>query len=330
MLWFCFNHFELPTLIMNLKRIKKLVENLVMRKILVLFSIMALSCSDTKTITAEEREAHRAEIDKWHAKRLEDVKAPNGWLNLIGLYWLEPGINTFGSGPDSDVVFLNTSLPPKAGQFLLKGDTVMLIAEKGVLIKSATDTISNAIVFHAASKLNKVLEYGTIRWSIIKRDEKVGVRVRDLSSKAVTNFKGVERFPVDINWRLPARFEKGDSLRTIEITNIIGQTVAQPSPGTIVFTVNDVEHRLDAMEGNEEFFIVFADGTSGHETYGGGRFLYVKKPDAEGNTIIDFNKAYNPPCVFSPFATCPLPPPQNHLKLKVVAGEKAYMSDHHF
>jgi uncharacterized protein (DUF1684 family) len=302
---------------------------LVMRKILVLLSIMALSCSDKKTITAEEREAHRAEIDKWHAKRLEDVKAPNGWLNLIGLYWLEPGINTFGSGADNDLVFLNTTLPPKGGQFLLKGDTVTLIAEKGVLIKSAADTISNAVVFHAASKVNKVLEYGTIRWNIIKRDDKVGVRVRDLASKAVTDFKGVERFPVDINWRLPARFEKGDSLRTIEVTNIIGQTVAQPSPGTIVFTVNDVEHRLDVMEGNEEFFIVFADATTGNETYGGGRFIYVKKPDAEGNTIIDFNKAYNPPCVFSPYATCPLPPPQNHLKLKVVAGEKSYHSEHH-
>lgn len=301
-----------------------------MRKILVLLSIMALSCSDKKTITAEEREAHRNEINTWHSKRLEEVKAPNGWLNLIGLYWLEPGVNTFGTGVDNDIVFLNTTLPAKAGQFLLKDDTVTLIAEKGVLIKSAADTIRNAIVFHASTKLNKVLEYGTIRWNIIKRDEKIGVRVRDLASKAVTDFKGVERFPVDINWRLPARFEKGDSLRTIEVTNIIGQTVAQPSPGTIIFTVNDVEYRLDVMEGSDEFFIVFADATTGRETYGGGRFIYVKKPDADGNTVIDFNKAYNPPCVFSPYATCPLPPPQNHLKLKVVAGEKAFGSENHF
>jgi uncharacterized protein len=303
---------------------------LVMRKILVLLSIMALSCSDKKTITAEEREAHRNEINTWHAKRLKEVKAPNGWLNLIGLYWLEPGVNTFGSGSDNALVFSNTSLPAKAGHFLLQGDTVTLIAEKAVVIKNEADTIQNEIVFNAATKTSRVLEYGTIRWNIIKRDEKVGVRVRDLASKAVTDFKGVERFPVDINWRLPARFEKGDSLRTIEVTNIIGQTVAQPSPGTIVFTVNDVEHRLDVMEGNEEFFIVFADATTGTETYGGGRFIYVKKPDAEGNTIIDFNKAYNPPCVFSPYATCPLPPPQNHLKLKVVAGEKAFGSEHHF
>ncbi len=300
-----------------------------MRKILVLLSIMALSCSDKKTITAEEREVHRNEINTWHAKRLEEVKAPNGWLNLIGLYWLEPGVNTFGTGVDNDIVFLNTTLPVKAGQFLLMGDTVTLIAEKGVLIKSAADTIRNAIVFHAPTKLNKVLEYGTIRWNVIKRDEKVGLRVRDLASKAVTEFKGVERFPVDINWRLPARFEKGDSLRTIEVTNIIGQTVAQPSPGTIIFTVNDVEYRLDVMEGSDEFFIVFADATTGRETYGGGRFIYVKKPDADGYTVIDFNKAYNPPCVFSPYATCPLPPSQNHLKLKVVAGEKAYQDEHH-
>ncbi len=299
-------------------------------KFLVAFFFLTLSCSDQKTITAEEREAHRAEIDKWHAKRLEEVKAPNGWLNLIGLYWLEPGVNTFGTGADNDIVFLNTSLPAKAGQFLLKGDTVTLIAEKGVLIKSASDTISNAVVFHADAKLNKVLEFGTIRWNIIKRDDKIGVRVRDLASKTVTDFKGVERFPVDINWHLPARFEKGDSLRTIEVTNIIGQTVTQPSPGTIIFTVNDVEYRLDAMDDKDEYFIVFADFTTGHETYAGGRFIYVRKPDADGNTIIDFNKAYNPPCVFSHFATCPLPPAQNRLKLKVTAGERAYLGENHF
>lgn len=298
-----------------------------MRAIAILLSIMMFSCNSKKLLTAEEREAHQAEIESWHAKRIEEVKASNGWLNLIGLYWLEPGVNTFGSGSDNDVMIPSSLLPEQAGQILVTGDTVSLIAAKGVFIKSESDTIQNEVIFDEHLKINRLMEFATLRWNIIKRDDKLGVRVRDLASKAVTEFKGVERFPIDVNWRLPARFEKGDSLRTIEVTNVIGQTVAQPSPGTIVFSVNDVEHRLDVMEGREEFFIVFADATTGHETYGGGRFIYVKKPDAEGNTFIDFNKAYNPPCVFSPYATCPLPPKQNYLKLKVVAGEKAYLDE---
>ncbi len=301
-----------------------------MQKIAIILFIMMFSCNLKRPLTAEEREAHQTEVENWHVKRIEEVKAPNGWLNLIGLYWLEPGVNTFGSGSDNDVVISSLLLPVKAGQFLLKGDTVSMLTEKDVFITSESDTIQNEVIFDEHSKINRLLEFATLRWSIIKRDDKLGLRVRDLASKAVTEFKGVERFPIDINWRLLARFEKGDSLRTIEVTNIVGQTVAQPSPGTIVFTVNDVEHRLDVLDGKEEYFIVFADATTGHETYGGGRFMYVNKPDADGNTFIDFNKAYNPPCVFSPYATCPLPPKQNYLKLKVVSGEKSYLDEQHF
>jgi uncharacterized protein (DUF1684 family) len=283
-----------------------------------------VSCSTKKKMTPEELATYEAEINAWHAKRIEDVKAPNGWVNLIGLYWLEPGINSFGTGEKNNIVFPKGTLPEKAGYFLVKENTVSLTVEKGMDILSNGAAITNGIIFHPDSAKNPQLAYGSLRWNIIKRDTKLGIRVRDLESSALKNFKGVERFPIDPQWRLAARFEKADSLKTIDITNILGQTTAQNSPGAIVFEWEGKEYKLDALEGKDEFFIVFADATTGKETYGGGRFIYVKKSGADGNTTIDFNKAYNPPCVFSPYATCPLPPKQNVLPIAITAGERVY------
>lgn len=135
---------------------------------------------------------------------------------------------------------------------------------------------------------------------------------------------GIERFTVDPAWRLTARFEPADSLHTIPVTNIIGQTTPQRCPGAVVFAWEGKTYRLDALDGGDDLFIIFSDATSGHETYGGGRFLYAPKPSAEGKVVLDFNKAYNPPCVFTPYATCPLPPSQNQLPIAVHAGEKVY------
>jgi uncharacterized protein (DUF1684 family) len=298
-------------------------------KYFLLFTLCSLlfSCSKKKELTPAEVTAYEAEINTWHAKRIDDVKAPNGWVNLIGLYWLEPGINSFGSGEKNNIVFPKGTLPEKAGYFLVKENTVSLTVEKGVDILSNGAAITNGIIFHPDSTKNPQLAYGSLRWNIIKRDTKLGIRVRDLESKALTNFKEVERFTIDPQWRLAARFEKADSLKTIDVTNILGQTTAQNSPGAIVFEWEGKEYKLDALEGKDEFFIVFADATTGKETYGGGRFIYVKKPGADGNTIIDFNKAYNPPCVFSPYATCPLPPKQNVLPIEIKVGELAYHYD---
>jgi uncharacterized protein (DUF1684 family) len=290
-------------------------------------SSLLLSCSTKKKMTPEEITAYETEINTWHAKRIDDVKAPNGWVNLIGLYWLEPGINSFGTGEKNNIVFPNGTLPEKAGYFLVKENTVSMTVEKGVDILSNGAAITNGIIFHPDSTKNPQLAFGSLRWNIIKRDTKLGIRVRDLESSALKNFKGVERFPINPHWKLAARFEKADSLKTIDITNILGQTTAQNSPGAIVFEWEGKEYKLDALEGKDEFFIVFADATTGKETYGGGRFIYVKKPGADGNTTIDFNKAYNPPCVFSPYATCPLPPKQNVLLIEIKVGELAYHYD---
>ncbi|MEQ9289738.1 MAG: DUF1684 domain-containing protein, partial [Cyclobacteriaceae bacterium] len=154
----------------------------------------------------------------------------------------------------------------------------------------------------------------------------LGVRVRDLESEAVKNFTGVERYPIDPVWRVEATWEKYEPIKYIDITNILGQTYQSPCPGALVFTIDEVEYRLDAIDdGTEgEYYILFGDKTNETETYPSGRYMYVKYPDEAGKVIVDFNKGYNPPCAFTEYATCPLPPRQNALNLTITAGEKNF------
>lgn len=286
-------------------------------------------CTGNKNENIQDVKKYESDINAWHAKRMADLVSPSGWVNLVGLFWLEPGTHSFGSSDQNDVIFPKGTAPEKSGFFLVQNGQVTITVEKGVEILADGKPITTGQIFHPDSVKNPVLTLGSLRWNVIQRGDKLGIRLRDLTSPALKDFKGVERYSVDFAWKLEARFEKYDSLKTIPITNIIGQTNEQHSPGSIVFEWKGQELRLDALEGRDDFFIVFADATSGHDTYGGGRFINVAKPDAAGKTIIDFNKAYNPPCVFSPYATCPLPPPQNRLPIEVKAGELNYHYDDH-
>jgi uncharacterized protein (DUF1684 family) len=171
--------------------------------------------------------------------------------------------------------------------------------------------------------VDRLLTLGSFRWNIIKRENKYGVRLRDLASPALENFKEIERFPVDTQWRIAAHLEK-NTASDLLITNVLGQTTAMASAGRLVFAIHQQTYTLDAMPESDKLFIVFGDATSGKETYAAGRFIDVDLPDKNGNTTIDFNKAYNPPCAFTHFATCPLPPKQNILPVKINAGEKDY------
>ena len=170
-----------------------------------------------------------------------------------------------------------------------------------------------------------VLQIGSIKFNLIIRDTLYGIRFRDLNSELVKSFKGIERFPIDESWKINARFEPYNPPKEIEVPNVLGQISKEKSPGAVVFERDGKTYRIDAVdEGGENLFLIIADQTTGEETYGGGRFMYVKKPDSTGTIVLDFNKAYNPPCVFTKYATCPLPPLQNYLKLRIEAGEKAY------
>jgi uncharacterized protein (DUF1684 family) len=166
------------------------------------------------------------------------------------------------------------------------------------------------------------LAYHTFRWTIIKREDKLGVRFRDLDHPNLKTFNHIERFAVSSKWKINATLEPA-LYASVSITNVLGQTYPMPSPGKIVFEVDGKKYKLDAVdEGGDDLFILFGDDTNAEHSYESGRFLYIPKQDANGNTVIDFNKAINPPCAFSTFATCPLPPKQNVLPIAITAGEK--------
>jgi hypothetical protein len=280
-----------------------------------------LSVYSITSVFAQEK-TYQQEIDTWHKKRVESLLSPNGWVNLEGLFWLQPGRNAFGSHAANDIVYANIAFPKLAGYFEWEKSKVQWITEAGVKVTILDSAISAADIFEEG-KQPVLLSLGSFRWNIIKRDDKVGIRFRNLESPRVKEFKGINRFPVKEQWRVTAHLEAVPKASVL-ITNVLGQTKPEDSPGKLVFTLEGKKYQLDPITEGNQLFILFGDATSGKETYPTGRFLYAQLPDANGNTILDFNKAFNPPCAFSDFATCPLPPRQNILPIAISAGEKDY------
>jgi uncharacterized protein (DUF1684 family) len=291
---------------------------ILMKKSLVISCwLLVAACSTKPQPTAEQIEAHQKEVQSWFSERITELKDHNGWLNIAGLYWLKEGMNSFGSDEGNDLVFPAGKIDPKAGYFLVKGQQVTMMPAPGFDLKEA-------IVFHPDSSNTILQNHGSLEWFIIRREDKLGVRLRDLESDNVKNFEGIDRYPVEYSWKVPAKFEQAKEGETINITNVLGQTMSQPLAGRFVFEVDGTEHRLSATGKKGQLFIVFADSTNGKETYGAGRFLYPAEPDSLGNAFLDFNKSENPPCAFTEFATCPLPPKENILPVGILAGEKNF------
>ena len=269
------------------------------------------------------------EINEWDAKRVTRLKADDGWLNLVGRFWLKQGESTFGSASDNDIIVESSKLPEHIGSFVFEDTIVTFKAKDGVEVLLDGNPVKEIILVDDQKKDITVLQIGSIKFNLIIRDTLYGIRFRDLNSDIVKNFKGIERFPIDESWKINAKFEAYNPAKEIEVPNVLGQISKEKSPGTVVFERNGNTHRIDAVdEGGDRLFLIIADQTSGDETYGGGRFMYVNKPDSTGTILLDFNKAYNPPCVFTKYATCPLPPLQNYLKLRIEAGEKVYGEGH--
>jgi hypothetical protein len=260
---------------------------------------------------------------------------------MVGLHWLEEGENTFGSAPENDLVFAAPA-PPRAGTFHREGGAVRVESAPGVELRRAAGASDEGLDFTVAgdpapeltlapdtSGAPTLVALGSLRFWVIERGDRLGVRVLDLESPALAAFEGLEYFPVDPAWRVEGRLERREGA-TVAVPNVLGQVSEEPTPGPVVFRLpgSDEELRLLPTEaGDGELFLVFGDGTNGHETYGGGRFLYADPPDAEGRVVLDFNRAYNPPCAFTPYATCPLPPEPNKLAVRVEAGEKRYAGE---
>lgn len=289
--------------------------------LLILIVLMVFACKPKPTADPN----YVKEINEWDAKRVNRLKADDGWLNLAGRFWLKQGESTFGSAKDNDLIVESESFPQHAGTFLFVDSTVTFKANNDVRALFNGNSVEEIKLIDDQKKDITVLQIGSIKLNLIVRDTLYGIRFRDLNSELVKSFKGIERFPIDESWKLNAQFEAYNPPKEIVVPNVLGQISKEKSPGAVVFEREGKTYRIDAVdEGDGNLFLIIADETTGDETYGGGRFMYVNKPDSTGTIILDFNKAFNPPCVFTKYATCPLPPLQNYLKLRIEAGEKVY------
>jgi uncharacterized protein (DUF1684 family) len=286
----------------------------------------------TQPATTFDATAHQSEIQKWQSDRLASLTKADGWLTLVGLFWLDEGENMFGSDSKSAVPLPQGKAPRLAGSLWLEKGRVRLAAHPGVEITADGKTVTTLDLKDDNNEAGPtILKLSSLLINVIKRGERIGVRVKDTESQTRREFKGLEYYPTDPKWRIEARFEPYQPPKTIPITNVLSMTDDETSPGALAFEVDGKTYRIDPIleKGETDWFVMIADETTGRETYGAGRYLYVTPPDASGKVVIDFNKAYSPPCAFTNFATCPLPPRQNHLPFRIEAGEKKYAGTVH-
>ncbi len=296
--------------------------NKTISKLLVLFFFINLfSCQSGKEKFDEQD--YIKSVQEWQQKRLDNLKAENGWLNPVGLHWLQEGENPFGSNEANNIVFPNKA-PDFIGSIILFKDNLSVSINEDVDVFINDSLLKESEIVSDADKNTTSFKLNSFRWHIIKRGDRYGIRLRDLESPLIDEITEIPSFPVDANWRIEAKFEKFDAPKEIAIPNVLGDTEYQKCYGELKFNIDGKDYALLPLgDGvNSSFFVIFADETSAEETYGAGRFLSVEKPDKNGNTIIDFNKATNPPCAFTDFATCPLPPKENIIPVKILAGEK--------
>ena len=296
--------------------------------ILFLLQIAYTGCSKKYKV---DHAAYKKGIEQWQAKRAEGLKKENGWLSLAGLFWLKEGVNKMGTDSSNTIIFPPKRSPEYAGSIYLKNGELRLKVAKGVEIKVRDSLVSEMKIQSDQSGKAKptLMDLGSLTFFVIKRGEQLGVRVRDKRNPSRLNFKGLEYFPIDFKWRFDAKFKPYDPVKIIPIVNVLNQVSNDTCPGALVFEMGGKFFRLDALKEDKELFIIFHDETAGNETYGMGRFLYTDMPDSNNNVVLDFNKAYNPPCAFTVFATCPTPPEQNYLNFRVEAGEKKYVGSEH-
>ena len=259
----------------------------------------------------------------WQARRTESIGGPSGWTTLVGLHWLNEGDNSAGRAAINQVVLASEGVPAFVGTFTRKGNSVTFTAARDSGVRVQGEKVSRIELTTDAQPNPTQLQVGLVSIIAIQRGDRVGLRVRDPDSLSRRDFKGLRWFPYNPAWHLEGKFVPFTSPEKMRVPDVTGGTQEFDCPGVIVFSAQGAEHQLLAAKeaGDANFFVMFRDETSGKSTYPAGRFLYVPKPDAAGKVIIDFNRAYTPPCAFTAYATCPLPPQQNWLTLSVKAGE---------
>ncbi|WHO94411.1 DUF1684 domain-containing protein [Xanthomonas campestris] len=266
----------------------------------------------------------------WREARLTELRAPDGWTSLVGLHWLSLKAHYIGRSADSGIRLAVG--PPKMGMVSSERDAVWFVPERGAALTVGGKPLTGKIRFQSDIDPQPTLigfDDGKGVLSLIHRGDRYALRVKHADAPSRTGFAGLEYWPIDPSWRIQARYVPNNVGKTIPIVDIVGISSEQPNAGAIEFERDGKTYRLEAIgEPGRPMFVVFADRTSGHGSYSAGRFLDLEAPDASGHVVVDFNRAINPPCAFTPFATCPLPPPENRIDLAVSAGEKAYKAAH--
>jgi uncharacterized protein (DUF1684 family) len=264
---------------------------------------------------------YKAEILEWREGRLERLTSPYGFLNLVGLYWLEQGTVRIGSAPDNDIVFPKQAAA-SVGVLEVGADGVRFTASDDAEVWRGREPVKSLLMSDDTTEDPVTLRHGMLAWGIIKRDGRYALRLRDFDHPAARNFAPLDYYPIDPAFRVVATLVPFDEPKILNVnTTIEGLGYHPESPGKLSFELDGARHELEAYKVGDRLFIIFGDQTSGRETYPAGRFVYTAWPDENGETILDFNKAYNPPCAFNAFATCPVASPRNRLKTRIEVGE---------
>jgi uncharacterized protein (DUF1684 family) len=275
-----------------------------------------------------EEQGHRASVEAVRRRREQRLRDPEGWLSLVGLHWLHEGENRFGTDPAGEIPLAAQAgpLPALAGRITVNQGRVTASAEPGGGVTVADGPLPDGTELVDDSEDDPtVLALGSLRFYLVRRGERLGIRVKDRAAPAIKAFDGLDYFPIDPKRRLDARLEAAPPRMTIPVPDILGDVNAEDSPGDVAFGLDGVVHRLKALEAQPgHLWLIFGDATNGEETYGGGRFLVTGPVQPDDSVELDFNLTYNPPCVFSAYATCPLPPEGNRLPMRIEAGEKMY------
>lgn len=282
-----------------------------------------LLCAALLWAVAPDGPSYRTQIERWRRDRETALTADSGWLTVAGLFWLKEGKSTVGADRVNDFVLPKGSAPGLMGVFEFHNGSVTFQAAPGVNVAVNGKPAISATLKPDTSGSPDVLRLDDLTMVVIQRGSRYGIRLKDRNSEMRRAFSGLKYFPVKEQYRVRAKYVPYSPPKAIAVPNILGDTTEEPSPGFVEFTLNGRRYKLDVIGEDGGLFLVFRDLTSGKETYPAGRFLYTEKPQ-DGEVVLDFNKAHNPPCAFTPFATCPLPPKQNHLPIRIEAGELRY------
>lgn len=278
--------------------------------------------------------AWKTDLLTWRAQQAKDLQEPNGWLTLIGLEWLKPGDNSFGSAKGNTLV-VQAPTDPNLGIVHLKGDALQLLPPpggypKGLQVDGKPPTNRQSLASDTSGHPSKITT-GTVTITVIHRGERYALRIKDSRAPARLKFHGLRWFPPNEAYRVHAKWIPYDPPHHVPIPTILGTEIMSDIPGVAEFALDGKTFRLEPVQESpedKELFFIIRDTTSKSETYGAGRFLYTPLPDhgltQPGEVWLDFNRAENPPCAYTPFATCPLPPPQNRLQVALPAGQQRY------